>query len=125
MQTSTGSLPYRIKPRDVGVAMLINEDAAAGIVSSRDNGYGLGADIDTELLTTCKDSGEVTEQKIAGFMRDIEEDTVGSKPFHLVINGACYHIARRQFTPIIKIVHEALTVGQQQLAAFTTYGFGN
>ena len=42
-----------------------------------------------------------------------------------MVDGAGDDIARRQLGALVKTVHKALAVGQQQFAAFTAYRFGN
>ena len=51
------------------------------------------------------------------------EHAVGAQAFHLVVYRARNHVAGREFSALVEVLHEALPVWQQQPAALTANSF--
>ena len=58
-------------------------------------------------------------------MADVQIDAAGAEALHLVIDGACDHVARSQFAAFVETLHEAAAIGEQQPPAFAAHGFRN
>ena len=64
VQAGAGGLSHRIEARNIGMAITVYHNTAAGIVGRRHYRYRFTADIDTQLLAARHDGGKVTAQEI-------------------------------------------------------------
>jgi hypothetical protein len=69
--------------------------------------------------------GKVLDDEVRGPMGDVQIEAFGAQALHLVVDGAGDDVARGQFGPLVKAVHEAVAVRQQEAPAFPTQGLAD
>ena len=95
----------------VGARIEVRHHAAATVVGRRHHGDGLSAHIDAEFHAAFHDVGKMLAQERLGLVGNIQIYAVQAAFFHLVVDGARHHVARRKFGALVVGGHEARAVG--------------
>ena len=76
VQAGVGGFADRIEAGQVGPAVQVGDDAAAGIVRGRHDRDRLLGDVDAEFQAALVDVGEMLLQELRGLVGDVEVDAV-------------------------------------------------
>ncbi len=119
MQAGITHLTDGIEATDVGLAMLIDDHAATGIVRGRHNRDGFFGEVKAKGQQLLIDHREVRANKLLRLVADVQIHTVNAQPLHLMIDGPGDDIARGEFGTLIEIGHETAAIGTQQPGTFS------
>ena len=111
MQAGAGGLADRVQAGDVGAAVQVGHDAAAGVVRGRHHRDRLLGDVDAEFQAARVDGREVLLEEFGRLVADVEVDVVEAALLHLEVDGAGDHVARGQFAALVVRRHEARAGG--------------
>ena len=92
-----------IKAIEIGLALLVDNHTATGVVGGRDDRDRLFGDINAEGQQFFVNGREVLGDKISRFVADIEVHAIGTQALHLEVDGAGDHIARGQLATLIEV----------------------
>src|SRR5690606_24168500 len=98
--------------QQVGLAVVIYNHAAAGVVCGGNHGNRLFGNVDPELQTTRFYRGEMLANKLWRLMADIQINTLTTQTLDLMVDSARHNIARGKFRTLIKAGHKAFAIRQ-------------
>ena len=125
MQTGAGALAGSIEVPDGGLAVAVHLDAAALVVSSRPDGNHVLGDINAQLQAFGIDGGESVDELLLADAAGVEVEVFDARLLHLVVDGACHDVARRQREPGVVFVHELVALKVLQDGTGTPHGLGD
>ncbi|CAI8828920.1 hypothetical protein EMIT0P291_10693 [Pseudomonas sp. IT-P291] len=114
-----------VQTRHVGAALLIDHHTTAGVVRCRDHRNRLPGDVDGKFQAAFVHRREVRLDESFGLVADVQIDAIDAQALHFMVDGPGDDVPWRQLCPWIEALHEALTVGQLQVGAFASQGFGD
>jgi hypothetical protein len=101
VQAGVGGLAHGVQARQVGAAVEVGDDAAAGVVRRRHHRDRLARDVDAQLQAARVDGREVLLQEGLAEVRRVEPDVVEAVLLHLEVDRAGDDVARRQFGALV------------------------
>ncbi len=78
VQPGVGHLADGIEAGDVGLAVVVDHHAAAGVVSGRDDGHRLLGDVDADRKAALVDGREVLDDEVGRLVADVQIHAVGA-----------------------------------------------
>ena len=125
MQAGEGGFADGVEARHVGMPVLVDEHAAAGIVSGRHYRDRLLGNVDAEVQAALVDGGEVRLDELGRLVADVQVDTVDPQTLHFMVDGAGHDIPGRQLATRVEARHETLAIGQAEQGAFAAQCLGD
>ncbi len=113
MQAGEGDLADGVQPLQIGTGSAIGHDSAADVVRRRYHWDRLLGHVEAVFQTFGVNVGKVRADEIGWFVADVQIYAFRAQPFHLMVDGSGYDIARGQFQPGVEVLHEATAIGQQ------------
>ncbi len=124
VQPGVGHLADGVEARNVGLAVVVDHHATAGVVGGRDDGHRLLGDVDADREAALMDGREVLDDEIGWLVADVQIHAVCAEPLHLVVDGAGDYVPRCQLGSLVEVGHEAAAVGAAQIGPLAAQGFG-
>lgn len=125
VQAGEGGFADGVEARHVGMPVLVDEHAAAGIVSGRHYRDRLLGNVDAEVQAALVDGGEVRLDELGRLVADVQVDAVDPQTLHFMVDGAGHDIPGRQFATRVEARHETLAIGQAEQGAFAAQCLGD
>lgn len=125
MEARAGALASSIEPTDAAFALDIDSDAAALIMGGRTDRYHIAGDVDTQFETFGIDGGEAIDESVLTDGAGVEEEMFGARYFHLVVDSACYYVARGERETRVVLVHKLLALDIFEDSASAAHSLGD
>lgn len=125
VQTGAGALSESVEALDRRLAVAVDLDAAAEIVSGGSHGNVVFGDVDAEREALLIDVGEMLAGLLGVLVGDVEEDVVVAVELHLRVDGTGHHVAGSELQTAVILLHEALPLEVAQDAAVAAHGLGD
>ncbi len=116
MEARAGGFADGVESAQAGFAVEVGLHPAALVVCCWDDGNRLLRDIDAELQARLVDVRESGTHEIRRLVRDVDVHALAARTFHLGVDRAGDHVARREFGLGMIAVHEPPTPRVDQLA---------
>jgi hypothetical protein len=117
VEARRADLADRPEARHARAAVAVADHAAAHVVRGRHDRDRLRREVDAEAQALRVDRGEALLEVARGVVRHVEEDTVGARALHLVVDRARDHVTRREILHRVVTRHEGVAVREAQDAA--------
>src|SRR5690625_4834940 len=125
MQTGIGGLANGIQAWQIRAGVQISQNSAASVMRGRHHWQRLTSHVEAIFKAAAVNGREVPAGKIRRTMAYIQPHMVDSQTFHLMVDGTRDDITRCEFAAGVEIQHKAMSIRQQQSAAFAAYGFAD
>ena len=93
VQARTRHFANGVQPRQIGAAVDVHHDAAAGVVCRRHHRDRLPAHVDAHLQAGFENGRKVRFDGRRWLVADVEMHAGGAEALHFVVDGACHHVA--------------------------------
>ena len=108
VQARLRALARCVEAGQIGAAVAVHDDAAAGVMLRRHDGDRPGRHVDAEADQLFVNVGKVAAHEFGGHVADVEVDVVEAVALDLGVDRARHHVARREFGARIVVGHEAM-----------------
>src|SRR5690606_7213265 len=99
-----------VKMLQVGLAVVIYNHPAAGVMSGGNHGNRLFGYVDPKLQAARFYRGEMLVDKLRRLMANIQINALAPQSFNFMVDSARHNVARGKFRTLIKAGHKAFAI---------------